>query len=129
VFADGSHVSLQCYDGDHWRCPDVPPPGQEREGGPLDGYHCECAGCPAHEPGTRIRPASFRFYNANVGWVPSDADMPGSDAYTLEALGVEIILRRRRGATYLHVDTVHTAERPGMPLEIEVDSGGNTTYR
>jgi hypothetical protein len=24
VFADGSHVSLQCYHGDHWRCPDIP---------------------------------------------------------------------------------------------------------
>jgi hypothetical protein len=76
-----------------------------------------------------MRPVSFRFYEANVGWVPSDADMPGSDAYSLEAFGVEIILRRRQGTTYIHVDTLHTAEPPVMPLEIEVNNSGETTYR
>ena len=55
--------------------------------------------------------------------------MPASDAYTLEAFGVEIILRRRPGSTYIHVDTLHTAEVPVMPLEIEVNSSGETTYR
>jgi hypothetical protein len=83
---------------------------------------------PAHEPGTPIRRVSFRFSAALVGWVPSDADMPAGDAYSLEAFGVEVILRRRADTTYLHVDTLHTAEPPLMPLEVEVNNGGETSH-
>jgi hypothetical protein len=51
-FADSSVVSLQCFQGRHDECPDNTPDGEETDpgsplGGPLEGYYCECSGCPA----------------------------------------------------------------------------------
>lgn len=43
VYADGSLISLQCYDGDCHRCPDTSASDAEPtdDPGPLDGYYCE----------------------------------------------------------------------------------------
>ncbi len=47
-FADGTVVSLQCYEGRCRECPDGNPAGDECEGtGPLEGWYCERGVCGA----------------------------------------------------------------------------------
>lgn len=57
VYADGSLVSLQCYDGDCHQCPDTGASDAEPtdDPGPLDGYYCE-HGCNHAAP--RPQPAA-----------------------------------------------------------------------
>lgn len=49
-FAAGEVISVQCFEGRHGECPqvDVPEGTETDRNGPLEGYHCECSGCPAH---------------------------------------------------------------------------------
>ena len=58
-FADDSVVSLQCFEDRHDKCPDLTPSGEETDrSGPLEGYYCECSGCPARqEPPATAEPA------------------------------------------------------------------------
>lgn len=48
VYADSTHVSLQCHEGRHAECPDLPnhmdPDGELKYGNLGNGYFCEC-GC------------------------------------------------------------------------------------
>ena len=130
-YADGTVVSLQCYDGDHGQCPDTTAPGEDRDSGPLDGYLCEC-GCPGHpdaSAGPRPEPVTVRFFGAEIRWYPANQEEDDhSDMYVVDVLGLSIVIRRRAGDTYIHVDTQETAEQPRLPLAIEVDNGGEAAY-
>src|ERR1039457_960034 len=131
VFADGSKVSLQCYDGRHGECPDITPPGAEdSHGGPFGGHYCECSGCPGHPTAASslARRAALQLHAAELTWQAADADMPRSAMYCLEALGLSIIVRRRQGGSYIHIDTQELAEEPLLPLEVEVNNGGEASY-
>lgn len=47
ALADGSVISLQCFEGRRSGCPDTAPDDCRQPGlGPLDGFYCECSGCP-----------------------------------------------------------------------------------
>ena len=131
VFADSTIVSLQCLEGRHSECPDTTPPGEERDdGGPFGGYFCECGACPAHATAQRdaSRPVATRFYDALITRYPPDADMPHSPVYVLDVLGLSTLVRRRAETSYVHIDTQELPGPPLMPLEVEVNNGGETTY-
>jgi hypothetical protein len=133
AFADGTLRSLQCYEGRHGECPDVTPPGWERDrGGPLNGHYCECPGCPGH-PTAPAGPApaveARYFYGAQLVRYAADGEQPNSDMYVLEALGLRILVRRRAAGSYVHVDTKEAIDRASLPLYVEVNHGGETIHR
>jgi hypothetical protein len=133
TFADGTVRSLQCYEGRHGECPDATPPGWERDrGGPLNGRHCECPGCPGHctaPAGPAPAVEARYFYGAQLIRYAADDEQPQSDMYVLEALGLRILVRRRAGGSYVHVDTKKAIDRPSLPLAVEVNHSGEAVYR
>jgi hypothetical protein len=130
-YADDTIVSLQCFEGDHGQCPDVTRAGEGNDNGPLDGYHCECPGCPRH-PGAGDTPASpviFRFFGAELRWFSADEEENDhSDMYVLDALGISTLVRRRADDTYIHIDTLELPGPPRMPLAVEVNNGGEAIH-
>ncbi len=129
TYADGTRISLQCLEENHQHCPDVADGGNGRTG-PLDGCRCECQGC--GHPATGNRPAgpvTFRFFGAVIQWFPPDEGMPHSPMFVMDALGLSILARQREAASYVHIDTLETAEAPLLPLAVEVDNGGEATHR
>lgn len=83
------------------------------------------------EPGRTDRPdqpVTFWLFGAEITWIPAGDDMPYSDIYSLDALGVSIIVRRRAASTYVHIDTALGNGTPWMPLEVEVDNAGETVH-
>ncbi|MGH3409303.1 MAG: hypothetical protein ACRDRJ_43445 [Streptosporangiaceae bacterium] len=124
-------MSLQCSEGDHGQCPDVTRTGEESDSGPLDGYHCECHGCPDHPGagGKPTAPVTFRFFGAELRWFAADqAEGDHSDMYVLDVLGVSTLVRRRADDTYMHIDTLELPEPPRMPLAVEVNNGGEAIH-
>jgi hypothetical protein len=131
VFADGTKLSLQCHEGRHGECPDTTPAGQEYGStGPFGGHFCECPGCPDHavHQAASTRPVATHFYSALLTRFPADAEMPHSAMYVLDLFGLSIIARRRADSSYVHIDTQELSEPPRMPLEVEVNNGGEATY-
>jgi hypothetical protein len=68
------------------------------------------------------------FYSALLTRFPADAEMPHSAMYVLDLFGLSIIARRRADSSYVHIDTQELPEPPRMPLEVEVNNGGEATY-
>jgi hypothetical protein len=129
TYTDGTRISLQCFEENHQHCPDAAD-GEDSGGGPLDGCRCECQGCGHPAAGNRpAGPVTLRFFGAEIQWFPPDEGMPHSPMFVMDALGLSILARQREDASYIHIDTMETAEAPLLPLAVEVDNGGEATYR
>ncbi len=68
------------------------------------------------------------FHDAQLAWCPAIEELPYSDLYVLKVLGLRITVRRREDSTHVDIDTDEAAGALLMPLTVEVNNGGETTY-
>jgi len=73
-------------------------------------------------------PTRITYGAATLTRYLADAGSPASDMYVLDLFGLRVLVRLRDDGTFIHIDTQDSAQPPLMPLAVEVNNGGESTY-